>query len=206
MKLAHAFDPATGTPLSETRLHATPSGANDHVTVPIRTPVEHAAVDVDWSKREGTLTNGEIRSDQQGLKGHFRRVHRAVRDEPVPKLDCAAVLAIKRLKAANEDEIDSFVWLALAERLAEKGYWVAWMLEHFLPRCPECESTLKFRKAVFRADSICASAPSVHGAVDDGIRTRTMWAYQNAFEATSFESPTSEEFEEYVEAFDPEFV
>jgi hypothetical protein len=168
-----SFDPQSGAPLSEQRHYP---GAYDHG---VRTPVYHPTSE--WEAgREGALTNGELRSAQQGLLGYFRRVQRRVR-EPDPTLDRTAALALKRLKAAT-DAIDTFVWYALAERLAAKGHWTAWMLDHVNARCPQCSSRVKFRPAVGRLEAVCASAPSDHGAVDEAVRDRVAEIYEAAFD------------------------
>ena len=99
-----AFDPQSGAPLTDDQFY------HPDVRGPARKPVQ--TPHTEWSAgREGALTNGELRSAQGGLLGYFRRVHRDVR-EPDPDLDCAAALAIKQLKADEEEgrnEIDAFI-------------------------------------------------------------------------------------------------
>ncbi|MFD1515096.1 hypothetical protein [Halomarina rubra] len=169
----HAFDPQSGAPLSRDRHYP---GAYRHG---VRTPLNHPNAEWDDS-REGALTNGELRSAQQGLLGYFRRVQRQVR-QPEPSIDRQAALALKRLKAAT-DAIDTFVWYALAEYLARQGHWVAWMLDHTHARSPHCASRVKFRPAVGRLEAVCASAPKAHGAVDEAIRDRVGDIYTAAFD------------------------
>lgn len=177
MKSACRFDPETGAPLSRDTEYHPDYGPG----VKVRTPVEHPDA-VDWHiGREGALTNGELRSSDRGLLGYFRRVHRLVRT-PNPDLDRAAALAIKRLKASNTHELDCFLWYALAERLAAKGYWVAWMVDFAVPRCPHCASQLKFRPGVDHLEAMCASQPTTHGAVDDDIHDRVTAIYESAFD------------------------
>lgn len=190
MKGAYAFDPVSGAQLSEERNYTTPSGHSGthipgHVYVSVRTPVDCPR------DREGMLTNGEIVSAGTGLLGYFRTTHRRVRP-PVPKMDSAAALALKRLKAADDPNqrgdrdplSDAFLWLALAERLAAKGYWAGWMLDQFTPRCPHCDSTLKFRDACFEADARCASYPNEHGTVNEAIREKVSSVYKRTFGET----------------------
>ncbi|MFC5970091.1 hypothetical protein ACFPYI_01985 [Halomarina salina] len=170
-----AFDPQSGAPLTEERHYP------GSYRIGVRTPIPHPLSN--WtSSREGALTNGELRSAQQGLLGYFRRIHRLVR-EPDPALDRAAALALKRLKA-GPNTIDALTWYALAEYLARQGYWVAWMLDHVNARCPHCASRVKFRPAVDRLEAVCASAPMDHGAVDEAIRERVAEMYEAAFDDT----------------------
>ncbi|MFC6825705.1 hypothetical protein [Halopelagius fulvigenes] len=150
--------------------------------VPLRTPKPHEAIDADWSNREGALTNGELSSSDAGLLGYFKRVHRQEFAEPNPKMDCAAAAAIKQLKAQRNHTRDTFLWLALAERLASKGYPARWMLDYFTPRCPLCGSIAKFPGGKFGSEAICASAEQDHGAVDDAIREKITEFYENAFD------------------------
>ncbi len=96
-------------------------------------------------------------------------------------MDSTAALALKRLKAEAPRALDSFVWYALAERLAAKGYWAAWMLDHVIARCPHptqrvdgevvgrCGSRLKFRPGVGKLEGVCAKCPHEHGAVDEAL-------------------------------------
>ena len=175
-----AFDPESGAPLSREK-HWTPWHR-----VGVRTPVEDPQAE--WhAGREGALTNGELQSSQQGLLGYFRRVHRDARD-PNPELDRTAALALKRLKSVDATDhaaagaLDAIVWLALAERLAAKGHWVAWMLDHFVPRCPHCASALKFRRGVWALEAVCASSPNRHGTVDDAIHDAVATLYRAAFD------------------------
>ena len=168
-----AFDPQSGAPLTEERHYP------GSYRVGVRTPIPHPVSN--WHLgREGALTNGELRSAQQGLLGYFRRVHRNVR-APDPQLDQSAALGLKRIKAAS-DAIDALVWYVLAERLAEKGHWVAWMLDHVNARCPQCSSRVKFRPAVGGLEAICASSPSDHGTVDEKIHDRVAEIYLAAFD------------------------
>lgn len=189
-----AFDPASGAPLAETKEY-TP-GPNDpresHAgrDQGARLVVEDAtAVSADWvDEREGSLTNGELISAAEGLLGFFRRTHRQVRP-PNVSADRAAALAIKQVKATESDDnyLDAMVWYTVAERLAAKGYWSAWMLDHAVPRCPHptatgrCGSALKFRPGVEHLEGVCASSPGRHGAVDDAIRDRVRTLYADAF-------------------------
>lgn len=183
----HSFDPETGAPLSEDKHYhpGTPVKSDDRADPyrqGARTPVEHPVVD--WhSGREGALTNGELCSSLDGLIGYFRRMHRRARP-PNPKLDQSAALAFKRLKSAEEHVADSFVWYCAAERLARKGHWAAWMLDHTQPRCPRCNSTCKFRPGMDALEPVCASSPSRHGSVEDAIRTRITELYEAAFDET----------------------
>lgn len=136
------------------------------------------------------MTNGELVSSADGLLGYFRRVHRDVRSEPDPALDRAAALAIKRVRGAEssqgdpvgEHALDCMVWYAVAERLARKGHWTAWMLDQTIPRCPRCRSALKFRPGVDGLEGVCASSPSRHGSVDEAIREHVRELYGAAFE------------------------
>jgi hypothetical protein len=173
-----AFDPGSGAPLSPDKDY--PPGARAGRDQGARTPVEHPHAA--WTRgREGALTNGELVSSAEGLLGYFRRSHRQVRP-PAAGLDCAAALAIKRLKAADDRAMDALVWYALAERLARKGHWTAWMLDHAIPRCPRCRSQLKFRPGVDGLEGVCASAPNRHGAVDGAIREHIRVLYDAAFD------------------------
>lgn len=189
-----AFDPASGAPLASTKEY-TP-GANDPRESHsgrdqgAREVVENPmAVCSDWvAEREGSLTNGELVSSEHGLLGYFRRTHRQVR-EPLPELDRAAATTFRKIKAITEDDTayDATIWYVAAERLAAKGYWSVWMLDHATPRCPHptatgrCGSTLKFRPAVDGLEGMCASSPNRHGAVDEAIRERVRELYDAAF-------------------------
>lgn len=201
----NAFDPDSGAPLSETRYRypdagypsgdteATFSYADGRFSHAARTPVNHP--DVEWSaSREGALTNGELHSSARGLLGYFRRIHRKVR-APQPEMDRAAACAIKRIRSERRTAWDCYVWYALAERLAAKGYWVAWMLDYVEPRCPyqgtsttHCGSDVKFRPAtsVERGgtylEAVCASSPHEHGVVDDAICEHVGAIYTETFD------------------------
>lgn len=168
------FDPATGAPLSREKHYDPETG------VGCRTP-EPGDVPGIWTPdREGALTNGELCSAQEGLKGYFKRVHRKAR-EPEPSLDCAAALAFKRVKAAREHVLDTTAWYCVAERLCRKGHWVAWMLDHATPRCPHCEGELKFRRGATQLEGVCASAPNQHNAETD-LRADIRDLYEAAFD------------------------
>lgn len=171
------FDPATGAPLSDSKSY--PPGERHWVGV--RSPKKHP--DAAWiANRDEALTNGELQSSDQGLLGYFRRIHRTVREDPDPSLDRAAALGIKRLKAVREHSIDAYVWLALGEYLSRRGFWVSWMLDHYVPRCPHCHSTVKFKQGV---DPIayCASDGG-HGDIDDQIRSQVIDLYNAAVQDT----------------------
>ncbi|QRV14200.1 hypothetical protein JMJ58_14790 [Haloterrigena salifodinae] len=173
------FDPETGAPLSQTKEYPPyerGGGAG------VRSPEPHPDAEGWHVGREGALTNGELESSSLGLLGHFRRTHRAARDEPNTALDRAAALAIKRIKADHDGIYDSLAWLVLAERLCRKGYWVVWMLDHFTPRCPHCGSSLKFKLGAGPI-GYCASSAS-HGDVDEQIRELVCERYNETF-ATS---------------------
>lgn len=186
---SRAFDPDSGAPLEDAKDF--PPGTRRGRDQGRRPVQEHPlAVTDDWvDRREGSMTNGELVSSTDGLLGYFRRAHRQVR-EPAPALDRAAALAIKRVKRAtnSQDEpigehaLDVVVWYVTAERLARKGHWTAWMLDHAIPRCPHCRSALKFRPAVDGLEGVCASSPNRHGAVDDAIRDRIRELYRHAFD------------------------
>lgn len=169
-----AFDPDSGAPLSEDRYyHPDFSGGRD---VGAATPEPHPLAAWDGS-REGALTNGELRSSGVGLTAYFRRM-RSNAGLPAA-IDSPAALAIKQLKAT--DAIDAFVWLAAAERLATNGHWSAWMLDHYVPRCPHCASRCKF-DASKSPEPRCASAPNDHGHVGVDIRDRVGELYVAAFD------------------------
>lgn len=180
---ANAFDPDSGAPVESTKEF--PPGVRSGRDQGRRLVVEHPlAVTRNWvAHREGSMTNGELTSSAQGLLGYFRRVHRTVRD-PDPALDRAAATAINAIRRTDDGRgiADTFVWYAVAERLARKGHWVAWMLDATTPRCPDCRSQLKFRPAVDGLEGICASSPHRHGTVDAAIRERIHALYASAFE------------------------
>ena len=178
-----AFDPASGAPLSLEKEYPGTfrTGA--------RTPEEHA--DAIWDdSREGALTNGELYSSGNGLIGYFRRVHRKEFADPDPARDRAAATAIRQLKSAKDDAgnligdyvLDCILWYLVAERLATKGHDATWMLHYAIPRCPKCDSELKFRPGVGALEGVCASSPNRHGAVDDDIRERVQSLYQSVFD------------------------
>jgi hypothetical protein len=200
------FDPDSGAPLSVEK-HYPPGSA--HYRTGARTPKYHP--DSAWSlSREGALTNGEVRSSRRGLQGYFERVVRAVREgtEPDPRLDMAASNALRQLKSGGENgdggdgaqsdryTLDCFVWYALAERLCRKGWWVSWMLDYAIPRCPLCGSEAKFDDGVWHKRAICGSqsGPSNipdelesqgyepgHGDIDDALRREIRSTYNSAF-------------------------
>lgn len=186
---SQAFDPDSGAPLETEKEF--PPGVRSGRDQGRRAVEEHPlAVTDDWvRRREGSMTNGELVSSTDGLLGFFRRTQRQVR-EPDPALDRAAALAIRRIKRATnaqdepigENALDVEVWYVAAERLARKGYWTAWMLDHAIPRCPHCSSQLKFRPAVGGLEGVCATSPSRHGAVDDAIREGIRALYAAAFD------------------------
>lgn len=173
-----AFDPATGAPLTDDKHY--PASYRFGVRSPERHP------DSGWiTNRDEALTNGELRSSREGLLGYFKRIHRAVR-EPLPELDSAAALALSRLKATDDENesvyrgtIDTFIWYALAERLARKGYWVSWMIDFAIPRCPHCYSEIKFKQGA-RLIAKCGS-DSDHGMVHDDIIETVTDVYNAAF-------------------------
>ncbi len=176
MKHEFAFDPESGAPLSDEHDYHPDHG------VPVRTPVQHHTSQ--WTaSREGALTNGELRSSGDGLIGYFRHKHREVR-APDNRLDQAAALGIRKLKSAEDNKfaLDCFLWYALAEKLAKKGHWVAWMLDFAGARCPKCHSRLKFRPAIDKLEGVCASSEHDHGAVDDDIRSTVRRLYERAFD------------------------
>lgn len=182
------FDPQSGAPLSDLKHY--PGTYNCGVRIPDQHP------DAEWTAaREGALTNGELVSAQQGLLGYFRRSQRQQREEPEPAMDRAAALALKRLRSEFPRALDAMVWYALAERLARKGFWASWMLDHANPRCPHptqhdeggavvarCGSRVKFRAGVDHLEAICASSPSEHGAVDERVRERVASIYRGTFD------------------------
>lgn len=171
-----AFDPATGAPLSDDKIYP------DHYRFGVRSPAYHP--NCSWiENRDQAFTNGELRSSREGLIGYFKRVHRACR-VPDPRLDSAAALAITRLKTDDDDdqyrgEIDTFIWYALAERLARKGHWVSWMIDFAIPRCPHCYSEIRFEQGA-RLIAKCGSDGS-HGMVHDDMLERVTTVYNNAF-------------------------
>ncbi|ELZ84442.1 hypothetical protein C453_12886 [Haloferax elongans ATCC BAA-1513] len=174
------FDPSSGAALGETQY--LPDGTTGREVVSDPWGVHWTAA------REGALTHGEHRSSTTALTSYFRRVQREVRggDEDA-SLTRAASLAIRRVKAAATDELDTFVWLAVAERLAEKGHWTAWMLNHYVPRCPHCHSEAKFRAGVQMHEAVCASSPDRHGAVDAAIEARVRSLLETAFDDVAFD-------------------
>lgn len=169
----HAFDPATGAPLSEDKTYP------DNYRFGVRSPVYHP--DSRWTQyRDQALTNGELQSSTGGLLGYFRRVHRSARP-PDPSLDSAAALALHRIDSDEHNHIDTFVWYALAERLARKGHWVSWMIDFATPRCPHCHSELKFDRGAHPIGKCASSAE--HGMVHDDILDRVVEIYNTAFDA-----------------------
>lgn len=169
-----AFDPQSGAPLGEER-HYPASW-----TVGARSPEYHETAA--WTdSREGALTNGELVSTKQGLLAYFKRTYRAVHGDPDAKVERAAALAFHRLKATQDTALDSFVWYATAERLARKGIWSVWMLDHANPRCPLCRSGVRFREAVWSLEAICVAEPHQHGCVDEAIHDRVADLYGQAF-------------------------
>lgn len=181
---SQAFDPDSGAPLKRDKEF--PPGARAGRDQGRRLVTEHPlAVTDDWlEKREGSMTNGELCSSTNGLLGYFRRVHRQVREDPDPALDRAAATALKRIRGTESGTgaIDTFVWYVLAERLARKGHWAAWMLDQCIPRCPRCRSRLKFRPGVGGLEGVCATSPHRHGAVGDAVRERIRDLYAEAFD------------------------
>lgn len=178
-----AFDPATGAPLSEEKLYP------NTYRYGVRSPIHHPQSC--WIRhRDEALTNGELQSSMEGLLGYFKRVHRACR-APEPSLDSAAALALKRLKAAEADAadggsdtqpreyIDVFVWYALAERLSRKGHWVSWMIDFAQPRCPHCQSVVRFEQGA-RLIAKCGSSDTC-GMVHDDILDLVLRIYNTAF-------------------------
>ncbi|ELZ96041.1 hypothetical protein C440_05607 [Haloferax mucosum ATCC BAA-1512] len=180
MKGTCKFDPSSGAALGDKQY--LPDGTTGHEVVADPWGVHWTAA------REGALTHGEHRSSTTALTSYFRRVQREVRDgtEHSP-LTRAASLAIRRLKQASTDELDTFVWLAVAERLADKGFWSAWMLNHYVPRCPHCHSETKFRPGVGMHEAVCASSPKQHGAVDAAIERRVRSLLEAAFDDVAFD-------------------
>ncbi|MWG34839.1 hypothetical protein [Halomarina oriensis] len=216
MLLDHRFDPKSGAPLASAKEFPTPKGygpypghrlrAHQHG---VRTVDEHPlAESSNWvEEREGSLTNGELISAGSGLLGYFRRKHRDVR-EADPALDRAAALAIKRIKAIDGEGYDgldtwsalstpdTYVWYALAERLAAKGHWSTWMLDHCNPRCPHsvegdekivnCAALLKFRPGIDGLEGVCSRHPNDHGTVhgygESQVRDRVASIYRRAFD------------------------
>lgn len=178
---SQAFDPDSGAPLAAEKEF--PPGVRAGRDQGRRLVENHPlAVTSDWGEREGSMTNGELCSSGDGLLGYFRRVHRKVRT-PNPALDRAAAAAIRQVRRtdAGRRAADTFVWYVVAERLAQRGYWSAWMLDHCIPRCPYCRSMLKFRPAVGKLEGVCARNAHRHGAVDEAIRERIHELYAAAF-------------------------
>ena len=203
----NAFDPDSGAPLSEERYYypgqATRSKEHavehekkkTYFTQGARVPVYHP--EVAWSDDcEGRLTNGKLCSSTMGILGYFRRIHRRALDEPIPAMDRSAALAVKQLNGSRETggDWDCYIWYALAERLAKKGYETRWMFDYADPRCPRpsgstrCGSMVKYRSAVSVEkggtflETICASEPNRHGSIDDAIRERVGEIYEGSFD------------------------
>lgn len=178
-----AFDPESGAPLSEDKEYPPwyATGVRQVEQDPVTSTVGPDGAAQWHGGREGALTNGELESSRRGLLGYFRRVLRKSRD-PDPKLEMAAASALRKLKAVDSRPIDTTVWWALAERLAQEGHWSAWMFSHVIPRCPRCHSRLKFRAAVYEMDAICATSPNRHGTVNDEIAEAVLELHEAAFD------------------------
>lgn len=146
MKGHYAFCPKSGAPLSET-VHY------DEVGRPLR----HAVSDGHVAKTEpsGELTNGALRSSKVAVFNYFRRCHQRHHDDD-GQLYSKTAVALSRLKraASGTTEWDMYVWFALGERLAERGFDVGWMNAHIEPRCPHCAGRLSYDQ--FGADAITA--------------------------------------------------
>lgn len=132
----HAFCPSSGASLSR-EVHYDERGR------PERAPQSDDLTPN--ASLEAPLTMGRRRSSRRALVTYFRRCHRR-HAEPDDDLYCRAALVLTRLKRAATDrqERDIVIWYAVGERLAHKGFDVAWMASHVEPRCLECDGRLTY--------------------------------------------------------------
>jgi hypothetical protein len=177
MKGQHAFDPHTGSNLKDERLW--PDGR------PVRQPVDGT----------GHLTNGELKSSRVALQQRFETAYQrshAGRDVPD---DLARTVGTALYQLKREDDWDCWVWFALAEHLARRGYWSTWMGSFVEPRCPRCGSRLQIERALVgyhyaRCGSRCGAESNSKRSVE--IVETILKLYGQAFEEIS-----------RLQAFDP---
>lgn len=127
MKGPNAFCPETGASLSEETHYA--AGRPQH----------HSTSDDPG--HGGLLTNGALTSSRRALVRHFRECHsrHAAADSALHR---AAAGGVARLKRADRDAWDVWLWTALHEHLARRDFAVDWMAAHAEPRCPQCAGPL----------------------------------------------------------------
>lgn len=189
MKGHHAFCPKSGAPLSED-VHYDEIGRS----------LRHAVADDQptQTQSDGELTNGALRSSKVAVFNYFRRSHQRHHEEDA-RLYTKAAVALSRLKrtASGKSEWDMYVWYALGERLARRGFDVKWMNVHIEPRCPECAGKLKFQQ--FSAEGVTAFCGT--NCADDNadrlaeIRETVVDLYCTAFVVEGPDVPTVDDLE-----------
>ena len=136
MKGRNAFCPKSGAQLSE-EVHYDETGR----------ALRHGIKDDQTTKTQptGELTNGALRSSKVAIFNYFRRCHQRHHDADSPLYSKTAI-ALSRLKrtASGHEAWDMYIWLALGERLDQRGFDVEWMNAHIELRCPHCNGQLKF--------------------------------------------------------------
>ena len=187
MKGHNAFCPKSGAQLSE-EVHYDENGR----------ALRHG-VDDDHTARtrpEGELTNGALRSSKVAIFNYFRRCHQRHQDIDSSLYSKVAV-ALSRLKrtASNDAAWDMYVWLALGERLARRGFDVHWMNAHVELRCPRCGGRLKFEESA--CDDVVAACGT--DCANDGgdrlaeIRETVVDLYEGAFAGDARDAPTTDD-------------
>lgn len=197
MRGPNAFCPGSGAPLSERRHHR--AGR----------PQRHSTSgDVEYG---GVLTNGELVSSRTALLRYFEDCHgrhagaddpsdqgsgtddagdrhagtddSGDRDGPDDALYRAAATALVRLKRVDGKHWDVWVWVALQECLARRGFDVDWMAGHATARCPRCAGRLRWERGPTdeprpRCVGTCDADAGLLDALHEEVRT----LYARAFE------------------------
>ncbi|WP_433630480.1 hypothetical protein [Halomicrococcus sp. NG-SE-24] len=187
MKGRHAFCPKSGAQLSD-EVHYDETGR----------ALRHGVGDDHAAKTQpnGELTNGALRSSKVAIFNYFRRCHQRHRDAD-SSLYPKAAIALSRLKRAASGDVawDMYVWLALGERLDQRGFDVHWMNAHVELRCPRCGGRLKFEEV---ADDGVVATCGTDCTNDDGdhldeIRQTVVDLYEGAFGTDARDVPMTDE-------------